>query len=185
MGKVKEIKEVYLSNNKAAYSNFKGTILVNRNVFAKLNSNERTFILLHEAGHIELHTKDEHEADNYAFLEYVKMNLPTDSILSAMKQVLTDTPENRSRLNIMQIRINKYNNLYQSFDGSTGDWLSIVSNLFGIGSQIAGGTSTAEQIAQQQAELEKKEQERKRIVGYLLIAGAVVIALIVFSKLKK
>jgi hypothetical protein len=187
MAKVREIREVYLSGHDAAFSNFDGVILVNKNIMKLLNSNERTFILLHEAGHIELLTKDENRADAYAFLEYVKLGLPVEHILTAMKRVLTNKPQSRERIDYMQKRIDQYNAAkINAFDGTTGDWLTVIGQLFGLGAQVAGGTSTAEEIEKQEAARVQEEATRKKTISYLLMGGAVialiVVSIIIFKK---
>ena len=186
--RVRKIEECYLANGKAAYSNFGGTILVNKNVFSQLTANERTFILLHEAGHIELLTTDENKADGYAFFEYVKLGLPASEILTVMNKVLTSTPQNAERVEMMKKRIDLYNNKINGMDGA-GDWLTLIGQVFGVAGQAAGGTSTEEQISIQEAKQESAEIERRKNTSYILAGIALIaivgISILIFNKAKK
>jgi len=185
MSRVKSVNYINLNSDKVAYSSLQGEILVNKNVFTKLNKNERTFVLLHEAGHIELQTQDEHQADAYAFKEYLKLGLPLENIISCMKKVLSNKELNRKRIMYMEKRINNPSQI-AAFDGTTGDWLSVIGKLFGIGSQIAGGTS-AEQTAEEQAELQAQQEleRKKQITFYLGIGGAVALIILIIIMAKK
>ncbi len=188
MNRVKRIEECYLANGKAAYSNFSGTILVNRNVFKQLTPNERTFILLHEAGHVELMTTDENKADGYAFHEYVKLGLPVDEIVPVMNKVLTSKPQNLHRIEMMKKRIDLFKTKINSIDGA-GDWLTLVGQAFGIAGQAAGGTSTEEQISIQEAKNEAIEIERRKNTSYILAGIALIlivgVSILIFNKRAK
>jgi len=46
------------------------------------------FILLHEAGHVDLQTTDELKADNYAFCRYADMGYPLSESVKALTRIL-------------------------------------------------------------------------------------------------
>ncbi len=183
MNKVKSVNEINLDSSKVAYSSFSGEILINKNVIKDYDTNERTFILLHEAGHIELQTENEHEADAYAFFEYKKLGLPLHSILSAMEKALTDKPINRERKLIMQKRIESKSNL-QSFDaGDWKDWLKLIAGGSGLAvEQIE--KNDPETIAQEK-EIEKEKEKKKKRTALILAGAGVVLIVVLFLVMRK
>ncbi len=183
--KVQKIEEVFLANGKAAYSKISsGLILVNRNVFKHLNEHERTFVLLHEAGHIELETADEVKADAYAYNEYVALGLPVDHIITAMDKVLSNKQQNHERKAIMKERISK--NKIQCVDGNGwGDWLSWGAAALGLGSQLAGGTTAENEAAALEAKKIEQEESNKKTISYILAGLAIVAVAILIFKYNK
>jgi hypothetical protein len=178
--KVVKVEECYLTNGKAAYSKIsEGLILVNRNVFSQLNKYERTFVLLHEAGHIELETADECKADAYAYSEYVKLGFPVSQILTAMDKVLTNKPQNSERKSIMKQLVSQTK--LQSVDGAPtgwGDWLSWGAAALGLGSKIAGGTAAEKEAADAEAKALEADANNKKTIAYIL-AGLALVAVVV------
>lgn len=65
-----------------------GTIFINSPIFNKLPAAQRFFVLLHECGHAHLQTKDEREADRWAFEQYVAAGYPLSESIFALTKIL-------------------------------------------------------------------------------------------------
>lgn len=188
MGKVLNIQGQHFGKQASlAYSDLRGYIYPNLDVVHLYDENEKTFAYLHEAGHIELFTEDENLADNYAFVEYVKLGLPTASIMSCLNKCLPNNNLSKQRIQFMSERVRRFEELkkIQSLNGA-GDWLNIIGQAFGIGAQVAGGTSTDQQLAIEEAKRVQTEEANKKTVSYILIGTAIItVVLVSFFILKK
>lgn len=76
-----------------------GQLYLNQSVWRSIPFESRLFILLHEAGHVTLQTRSEHEADAYAFKAYSSLGYPLSKSVMALSQVLKfNKPEDIERL---------------------------------------------------------------------------------------
>jgi hypothetical protein len=81
-----------------------GAMFINKKVWSKIPFNERMFIILHELGHIVKNTKNEFEADQYAFEQYAKLGLSLKDSVDAMAQVLSySNPQHYDRT-VLQLK---------------------------------------------------------------------------------
>lgn len=80
-----------LGNTPAATDIRKGIVYVNPQLFYKYPEDYRAFILAHEAGHINQQTRNEHEADKWAFNWYTQTGRSTANLVHAMTKVLPYT----------------------------------------------------------------------------------------------
>lgn len=186
MAKVKEIRYVNLANGAIAFGNiYHGLILVDKEAGKKLGENGLNYALLHEAGHIEQETENEFLADAYAFKEFIRLGLPITELLPAMAKSLHDSPQNRERFAYMTERINQYNHAKMNgLNGmSTADVLSTIGNLFGVASQVAGGTSAENQLAIAEAQKEAEATQQRKNISYIL-AGLAIVAILVLIIIK-
>lgn len=88
-----------------------GELYINKRVWPTLSKNKRMFILLHEAGHASLKTRNEFEADEYAFNNYAAMGLPLSESIKALSRVLPfDKPQHEQRVMAQFNRAFQYDN---------------------------------------------------------------------------
>ncbi len=88
-----------------------GELYINKRIWPTLSKNKRMFILLHEAGHATLKTRNEFEADEYAFNNYAAMGLPLSESIKALTQVLPfDKPQHEERVMAQFNRAFQYDN---------------------------------------------------------------------------
>jgi len=81
-------------------------IVVNVPIWAKMNPDQRLFVLLHEVGHATLQTRDELKADAWALNEYLKLGGKLSQSLYALTNNLSEKdPEGYARI------INQFNSL--------------------------------------------------------------------------
>ena len=79
-----------------------GEVWINRKIFDTLPEEHKIFILLHEEGHIVLNTKDEFEADAYAFKKYAEKGYGMKESVKALSRVLEcNNPEHYWRCGYM------------------------------------------------------------------------------------
>jgi hypothetical protein len=73
-----------------------GTLYLNPSIWKRLTGLEREFVLLHEAGHVELMTASEFEANNYAVEKFAPVKSLTDAELGKRIVVMSEitVPEN-------------------------------------------------------------------------------------------
>ncbi len=97
--RISKITEVdNLGTTPARVNRVTGELFINRKIWPKLNKAKRMFILLHEAGHADLQTRSEMEADEYAFNNYVGMGYPLSESVYALTRVLPfDRPGHETR----------------------------------------------------------------------------------------
>ncbi len=75
----------YEPSKGAARSSLKnGTVIINNSKCTNMPLEHIFFILCHEEGHIVLNTKDELEADKYAFAKYEKYNFGNDATVQVL-----------------------------------------------------------------------------------------------------
>lgn len=65
-----------------------GELYLNGRTWNDLPPEHRLFILLHEAGHATLNTRNEQEADRFAFDAYAKLGYPLSESVKALTRVL-------------------------------------------------------------------------------------------------
>lgn len=96
----KRIKNVYSKTMGVAMVNVNsGTLVLNNAKFNKLPFYHQFFVLCHEEGHFVLQTKDELEADNYAFKKYEKYNFPNKEAFASLHNYLdTKNPVHKGRM---------------------------------------------------------------------------------------
>jgi hypothetical protein len=78
-----------LGNTPAIVNRKTGAMFINQKKWKNIPFNERMFIILHELGHIVKNTKNEFEADQFAFQEYAKLGLSLKDSVDAMAKVLS------------------------------------------------------------------------------------------------
>jgi hypothetical protein len=96
----KKIIFSYEPSKGAARSNLKnGTVIINNSKCTNMPLEHLFFILCHEEGHIVLNTKDELEADKYAFAKYEKYNFDNSATVNVLKEHLDEkNPVHQARL---------------------------------------------------------------------------------------
>lgn len=103
---ITNIREVAdLGTSAARINRETGELFINKRMFANMDADQKLFIMLHEAGHAELDTQNEFEADRYAFTEFVKLGKPLSQAVKALSRNLSfqgdKAPEQRQRLKTM------------------------------------------------------------------------------------
>jgi hypothetical protein len=84
----------YEPSKGAARSSLKnGSVIINNSKCTNMPLEHIFFILCHEEGHIVLNTKDELEADRYAFAKYEKYNFDNSATVQVLHQHLDHTNE--------------------------------------------------------------------------------------------
>ncbi len=95
--KITEVDDIG-GNTPARVNRETGEMFINRERWRKLPKAHRMFILLHEAGHATLNTKNELLADEYAFNNYADMGYPLSESVKALTRILPfDKPGHRIR----------------------------------------------------------------------------------------
>jgi hypothetical protein len=123
-----DIKIVYCNNPKnpspAIANRVTGTVFLNIPYIKKYTPAERVFIVLHEIAHIFLQTKNEFEADQWAFDQYIKMGYKLTDAVKALTHTLHDTnQEHLARAQAQFIRAKNTDNMH--------NYISPESNFFG------------------------------------------------------
>ena len=100
------------SSTPARYYYKHKTIVINPKPFSKLNRDQKLFVLFHELGHAELQTRNEIEADNYAFNLYAQRgNSLKNSFFSLSKTLNHNNPANVDRIRAGFIRAAKFDQI--------------------------------------------------------------------------
>ncbi|MCX6250726.1 MAG: hypothetical protein NTX61_08240 [Bacteroidetes bacterium] len=88
-----------LGSTPARVNRFSGELYLNGKTWNTLDPVHRLFVLLHEAGHVTLNTKNEIEADRFAFEAFAKLGYPLSESVKALSRVLHfDNPGHTDRL---------------------------------------------------------------------------------------
>lgn len=88
-----------------------GVLYLNSDIVPMLNEDQLFFVMLHEMAHVVLQTKDESEADNWAFKQYQKTGRSLkDSVLVLAKMFrydnhITDEEYKRMTLQLKRAQI--------------------------------------------------------------------------------
>jgi hypothetical protein len=138
------------------------TLYLNPSIWNRLNGLEREFVLLHEAGHLELMTADEFAANKYAIEKFVQVEALTDAELGKRIVVISEItdPENYVSGNFIGDIVGQVNNT-----------LSIL----GVGSKKR--RKEAEAAAKAAKELESAKSASN--IKLLVIGGFFVVVIIV------
>ncbi|MDO9187128.1 MAG: hypothetical protein Q7W13_14030 [Bacteroidia bacterium] len=84
-------------------------IKLNPEYWKKLNDDQRFYVIAHEAGHINLQTRSEFEADQYASKLYLESGRsPKESVFSISKVLPLNNYEQRKRLEYQLERASEY-----------------------------------------------------------------------------
>lgn len=98
-----------------------GDLYINTPVFNKLKPLQKQFVLWHEHGHFSLKTRNEFEADNYAFEKMVNKNVSLKELVYSLSDVLSgENKQHYDRLIEQFNRAKKYdmdNNYTVGFGG--------------------------------------------------------------------
>ncbi|MEQ8628104.1 hypothetical protein [Ekhidna sp.] len=97
------------SGTPASVSRAKGIIFIDREVWKRLTPDQRFFLLLHEAGHLRLKSRNEKEVDDWAFREYAKRGYRLSQSIYALTRLLNyDNPEHLERTLLQIARAKHY-----------------------------------------------------------------------------
>jgi len=152
------------------------TLYLNPSIWNRLTGLEREFVLLHEAGHLELMTADEFKANKYAVEKFAPVESLTDNELGKRIVVMSEITDPAKYLS---------GNFFADIGNAIGT-IGTVSNetfkIFGIGSKRRIEENKAANKAALQFENAKSSNMQKLlIVGGMLIV-VVVIIIFVFKK---
>lgn len=150
-----------------------GTLYLNPSIWDRLTGLEREFVLLHEAGHLELMTADEFEANNYAVEKFAPVKTLSDAELGKRIVVMSEitVPENY---------ISNYNGVDPI--GAIADGVGKIFEtlpMLGLGSgkrDASNNNAAANNWISQS--LSAKNSEKLLIVGGIFLLGIVVVILI-------
>ncbi len=105
------------------------TLFLNPAIWGRLTGLEREFVLLHEAGHLELMTASEYQANKYAVDRFITVQTLTDAELGKRIQVLTEITDPGKYIS---------GNFFEGIGNAVGT-IGTVSNetfkIFGIGAK--------------------------------------------------
>jgi len=77
--------------------------------FRQMPASHRTFVMLHEMGHVVLQTTNEIEADAWAFKQYADLGLPLSESVKALTRILSPSnPDHNQRMYLQLQRALKY-----------------------------------------------------------------------------
>lgn len=86
-----------------------GEMFISLKHMRALPEEHRMFVMLHEMAHVVLQTKDEVEADAWAFKEYAKRGYSLKASVKALTSILNDqNPEHNWRMYLQLRRAEKY-----------------------------------------------------------------------------
>lgn len=176
MAKWEKIKGIYeldgLGMTPASSRISTGEIFINPEKFWKLSPDERLFILLHEAGHIILDTKDELKVDAWAHEEYTKLDGSLKHSISAFEGM--DISERQ----IQQMKRALHYDAHQNGN------MDALSQLFNIQQKdIQSGPYMAANLSE--AHINAGDQELSNFWGLIATGVASLIGGIFGSKSKK
>lgn len=101
-----------------------GTMFIDKRKFAEMPADERFYVLLHEAGHATLNTRNEDLADDFASKQYINAGYPLSGSVRALTRNLGfNKPGHWERANNQLDRALKYDkiNNTMNFDENTTD----------------------------------------------------------------
>lgn len=107
---ITEIIEVPDLNGSPARVNRRtGVMYISRKAFSRMPVSHRTFVMLHEMGHVVLQTTNEIAADAWAFKQYADMGLPLSESVKALTRILNPgNPDHNQRMYLQLQRAIKY-----------------------------------------------------------------------------
>lgn len=153
-----------------------GTLFLNPTIWNRLSGLEREFVLLHEAGHLELMTADEFKANSYAVEKFAPVKTLSDAELGKRIVVMSEitVPENY---------ISNYNGVDPV--GAIADGVGSIFEalpLLGIGSK----SRLAEKQASANAMISLENAKSQGLVKALVVGGVLVVVIVVlFFTLRK
>ncbi len=135
-----------------------GTLYLNSKIWKGLPANEREFVLLHEKGHLNLQTKSEFEANEYAVSKFAPSRTLTNQELG-------------KRIVVMKTILNKG----QEAAESGFSWSEITSGISdilkvtGIGSKARENDSEVQmKLMETQARIDEKKTNTTVMIGILV-----------------
>lgn len=149
------------------------TLYINSDIWKGLPSDQREFVLLHEKGHLELHTANEYEANKYAVKNFAAVRTLTNSQLGQRIVVMR---------NILTPRESGF--LVEAIAGAVGG-ITQVLPVLGIGSKSRIAEAGAQsQIIAAQSKADAKKANTYIIMGVL--AGVLlIVGVTLYITLKK
>ena len=181
-------RQVIMVNNQpeiARVNRKTGVLYLNSDIWDKLPTDQKEFVLLHEKGHLKLNTNNEFRANAYAVKNYV----PVDTFSNA---------ELGKRIVVMRSILDKADDhLKPRFTDAliAGASSGLISNILqslpvlGIGSDSRVKETKATAQAQQAilgAQSEIEEEKAKQRQKILVLAGVLaIVGLIIYLTLKK
>lgn len=98
-----------LGDTPAKVNRITGEMILSKNHWRKLTPEQRLFVMLHEAGHATLKTRNEMEADNFAFQAYAELGKPLTKAFESLTKVLSyDKPGHIVRTSSLFNEIRNY-----------------------------------------------------------------------------
>lgn len=147
-----------------------GDLYINPDIWHRISGLEKDYVLLHEAGHLELMTASEYEAHRYAVERFCPVQTLTDNELGRRIVVMSEITDPQR---------------YMSGSGGGVDPVSAVANAVGSIFEAlpmlgVGKKSRLEETeANKKAALELSESNTSGIVKIVAIAGVIVIVVVV------
>ena len=158
-----------------------GVLYLNSDIWNRLPSDQKNFVLFHEAGHLNLQTADEFKANAYAVGKFAPAGtFPSKELgqkITVMKEILDKADDNQTSPFAAEL--------------AAGTLSSLFSNLavWGIGSKARQNeteTKAAANVAILGAQSELEAEKAKQRTKILLVAGVfVLITVITFLTLRK
>jgi len=104
-----------LGSTPARVNRYTGAAYVNGRTWPDIPKESKLFILLHEAGHATKNTRDEIEADSFAFDAYARLGYPLSKSIQALTRVLNfSNPEHFDRVAAQLRRACMYDKLHNN-----------------------------------------------------------------------